>query len=175
MRPHTLRGRTLLPLNALQAVDPALHAQQIAKYQGRDAIPDRPLPELQCRWGDCVQFSTVHPAAIRFAFEETGHEWPKNGVRFFSVDAGRAGFTSDDTAIWLYEDAGPTTDMAAPKTDVVAYSADRVASLATLQDRTMAYLREMKAAGRRPLLFVGIPHVLHRGAVPLDHTEDVVV
>lgn len=175
MRPPCLRGTSLVPLNALHEIDPDLHAQGIAKYRGREAIPERPLPELNCRWGDCVQFSTVHPAMIRAAFIDTGHDWPRRGIRFLVVDADRAGFTTDDTAIWLYKDAGPTTDMAAAKTDVVPYTADRIAHLTTLHDRTVGYLREMKAADRRPFLFVGIPHVLHRGAVSLDHMGELVI
>ena len=175
MRPRRLRGRSLVPLNALRGIDPALYDEGMAKYRGREAIPDRPLLELGCRWGDCVQFSTVHPAAIRAAFLEAGHDWPANGVGFLAIDADRAGFTADDTVIWLYEDAGPTSDMAAPKKDVVPYAADRVARLAALHDRTRCYLREMKDADSRPLLFVGVPHVLHRGAVALDHVDELVV
>ncbi|MEO1476333.1 MAG: hypothetical protein AAFS13_08115, partial [Pseudomonadota bacterium] len=95
--------------------------------------------ELDCRWGDCVQFSTVHPAAIHAAMVETRHNWPKQGVRFLAIDADKAGFTSANTAIWLYEDAGPTKDMATAKTDIVPYAPNTAVTLRSLQHRTKAY------------------------------------
>ncbi|WP_349295663.1 hypothetical protein ABEB22_14305 (plasmid) [Thioclava sp. 'Guangxiensis'] len=175
LRPRNLIGTSLVPFFELQGVDPSLAAKAMAKYQGRFSIPDRPLPELMCRWGDCVLFSPVHPEAIRAAFVEAGHTWPKEGVTFLGINADHAGFSTDDTVIWLYENAGPNADLAAAKKDVVPYSADRVARFSVLPDRTRDYLREMKATDRRPLLFVGVPHVLHRGRVALDGVEELVI
>lgn len=106
---------------------------------------------------------------------ETRHNWPKQGVRFLAIDADKAGFTSANTAIWLYEDAGPTKDMATAKTDIVPYAPNTAVTLRSLQHRTKAYFREMRETGCRPLLFVGVPHVLHRGTVALEHADEIVI
>ncbi|MEL6683147.1 MAG: hypothetical protein AAFQ09_10955, partial [Pseudomonadota bacterium] len=165
----------LLPLHALRNAYPDLYAAQMKKYQGREAILDRPMPELGCRWGDCVLFSPVHPLEIRAAFDEAGHEWPANGIRFLALDPVRAGFSADNTAVWLYENTSKTSDMASPKPDVIPYTLARIAELGSLPDRTRAYLRRKKAAGQRPLFFIGIPHVLHRGSVALNKMEELAV
>ncbi|MEJ6392523.1 hypothetical protein V8J82_04595 [Gymnodinialimonas sp. 2305UL16-5] len=175
LRPHDLRGAALVPLNTLRDAHPDLFDRHMAKYLGRAAIPSRPLPELGCHWGDCVQFSTVHPAAIRSAMLETGHSWPRDGLRFLAIPVEKAGLSASTTAIWLYTNAGPSADLGAAKTDVVAYSSERLATLGELPVGTTTYFHEMHALGRPPLLFVGIPHVLHRGPVALDEAIDIIV
>lgn len=175
MRPPDLRGAMLLPLETLRIEHPDLYTAKMAKYRGREAIPERRVPELNCRWKNCVQFSTVHPAAIRDAMLRTGHTWPKGGARFFLLDARVCAFTADNTIIWLYEDTAPTADFAAAQTDVIRYSTDCIVRLSMLGRRTERYFRQMRDAKRRPLLFVGVPHLLHRGTVPLDHAEEIVV
>ncbi|WP_298973067.1 hypothetical protein [uncultured Roseobacter sp.] len=175
MCPPNLRGNLLLPLDALRKEHPDLYAAKMAKYRGRETIPTRPLPELKCRWCDCVQFSTVHPEAIRDAMLRAGHSWPDNGRRFFGVSVDEAGFSAGNTVIWRYEDAGPAADIAAAKSDIVPYSPGCVAELDALHHRTEKYFQEMHALGCRPLLFVGVPHLLHRGPVSLKHADEIVV
>ncbi len=174
MRPTRIAGKRLLPLNVLCARYPELSKQVMAKYKGREAVPKRPLPELGCTWADCVMFATVHPSKIRDSIVRAGHTWPERGIRFLGIRADNAAFSARNTVIWLYSDTG-RADFATPKADVVPFTVERVAELKDLQSGTQSYLREMKQAGRRPLLFVGVPHVLHRGEIPRDLCEEIVV
>ncbi|MEL6838191.1 MAG: hypothetical protein AAFP85_02795 [Pseudomonadota bacterium] len=174
MKPKDMRGDHLLPLNMLREVAPDVFAAQQAKYKGREAAPYRAIPELGCTWADCVQSSAVHPEAIRDAILKTGHAWPKAGRRFLVIDPARAGFNATNTAIYLATDTRPA-DFVTPKPDVVPYDPALLAHQDSIKTGTLDYLRQMRAAARRPLLFVGIPHVLHRGTIPLDCTTEIVV
>ena len=170
-----MRGDTLLPLNMLRDVAPELYALQQAKYTGREGIQHRRIPELDCAWADCVQSSTVHPEGIRDAILKTGHPWPKAGRRFLVIDPARAKFNERNTVIYLAADTGPTTDFVTPKPDVVSYDPALLAKHTHVKTGTLDYLCEMRAANQRPLLFVGIPHVLHRGPISLEHTTEILV
>jgi len=165
LHPAKLRGDALLPMSMLERSWPDLYASALVKYRGRIEALRRPLPELDCNWVDCVQFSTVHREDLRDAMVAAGLGWPQRGRRFLVCDG--AGLKELATCIWLYRDARPAGDLAAAKTDVIPFSLDRLPALRAVTDGTRAYLTEMARLNRKPLLAVGVPHILHRGPVPL--------
>ncbi len=168
--PPRLLGEHLQPLNLLCTSYPEL----ASKYVGREAIPRRSLPQLNCCWADCLQFSTVHPSRIRDAMIQTGHGWPDHGVRFLAIRSDSPMFAAGNTVIWQYTDT-MRTDITKPKADVVPYTLNALAELNELQAGTLTYLRKMKGEGHRPLLFVGVPHVLHRDKIPLSLCNEIIV
>ncbi|WP_299747310.1 hypothetical protein [uncultured Tateyamaria sp.] len=165
LHPSELRGDALVPLSTLERTQPDLYERAIAKYRNRMGSLRRPLPELGCLWVDCVQFSTVHPEDLRDAMIAAGFGWPARGRQFLVFDAAR--LEASATSIWLHRDTSPREDMAAAMTDIVPFSTDRLHDLRAVANGTRAYLAEMAQLERRPLLFVGVPHILHRGPVSL--------
>ncbi|WP_147109063.1 hypothetical protein [Tateyamaria sp. syn59] len=144
------------------------------KYCNRMAAPLRPLPELGCTWSDCVLLSPVHPEALRAARIACGLSWPEAGHRFLVFDAANFDARAERMCIWLYSDTRPQ-DFAAAKTDVVPYASDRLEGLGTVSDAARSYMSEMARLGKAPLMYVGVPHVLHRGAIPLAWSRTVTI
>ncbi|MBY5931656.1 hypothetical protein KUV51_01490 [Tateyamaria omphalii] len=176
--PPDLRGTDLLPLSDLQSAQPDIHARAMRKYQNRMGAPQRPLPELGCVWADCVMLSPVHPEALRAARLENGLGWPETGHRFLAFDAARFDARADRMCIWLYSDtAKPTSppDYSVAMTDVVPYSSERLETLGHVSAGARSYMAEMAQLGTPPLMFVGIPHVLHRGSIPLAWSRTITV
>jgi hypothetical protein len=156
--PADLCGDVLLPLNRLRVAYLDLGKRYLAKYQGREGAPLRPVAPLGCTVGDVLMFSPVHPADLRAAMEEAGRPWVARR-HWFAVDAARH-FRREDTVLLL-----PGGDPTAPV--FVPYEPGSLAHYRAVSERQRQKYRETPA-DKPVLLFSGTVHVLHRGAIPLD-------
>ena len=167
-----LRGDVLHPLNRLRDLHPDLHARYARKYRGREALMERRVPGLDCLWNDVLHLSPVHPALIRDAKRGLGLGRPEGGRAVAVIDPERHGLTSGNIAVWL----SPTRakgDMTVSAEDWAPYAPAFVAANTHMPERTLAHYRSAKANGHPTFLFVGIPHVLHRGSIDLRGAEIV--
>ncbi len=162
MVPQDMRGTILHPLNDLQDRYPDLYASESAKYEGRPEVLEQLIPTLQAKWNDVLQFSPVHPADIKAALIDAGLN-PRQ-MRFFEVDPEL--LDPAHTSIYLFNNTDPNEAL-----DVhhfASFDPDTIATHSSLPESTKRYYKKIAETGGKPLLFIGIPHVLHRGSLDVS-------
>lgn len=165
------RGKVLYPLNHLAAVYPDIYAREAPKYAGREAVMSYRVPHLDAAWADTVNLSTLDPRLLVAARERLGiassrllqrrllpipidHLARHRLVRYSGITR------------WINSSPGedvPTEPHAHEfePTDPESYRETTDVPAAHLR-----YLTECKVAGKQPLGFVHVPHVLALG--PID-------
>tara|TARA_R110002050_G_scaffold160283_2_gene289723 strand:+ start:632 stop:1483 length:852 start_codon:yes stop_codon:yes gene_type:complete len=89
-----LRGRELLPLNAMgciaeDALASKVYAEQNLKYAGaRAALKQMRIPGFSTTtlWNDVIHTSVIHPHLVYDGLVRAGSSQAKRGVKFFSID-----------------------------------------------------------------------------------------
>lgn len=165
---HVLPSRThgpyLLPLNQLRDIYPELYAQHSAKYRGREQEMGRPVPPLHCTWADVVFFAPLHPAPIFDALRRSRH--PVGNLEPATLDA--SALDPDRCVIRLmrHGSAGHYPDPA----DADDYLPLTTATLRAVSRVTVEAITRLErlSPGDPWLPWVDVPHVLHRGPVPLE-------
>ena len=158
-------GSTLYPLNSLSQQWPSLFAVYAEKYVGRETLMQQTIPALGCRWNDVLHFCPVHPNLMRARLITAGYQ-PKL-VPWFVVDPVALYFNSNNTVIYLnrlkeYRDFTKQAD------DFKPFEKASLAEFCALPQATVAYYQATYQAGRRPLLFHHVPHVLHKGPLSTE-------
>jgi len=150
----------LLPLSRLRERYPDLYERARGKYGGREHVPGLDVPPLGCTWADVLHLTAVHPAQFRQALEELGSQCPR---RFYEVDP--ALLDPVRTVIYRYAHVDPATRFA--DENWLPFAIEHLDSLRDLPDEAKASYRRELEAGRRPLLFHRVPHILYRGPLEL--------
>jgi hypothetical protein len=145
-----------------------VYEQEIAKYdtESRDRIPEKEIPPLNCTWGDVLQFSPVHPQLLKDALIAAGFQ-PRES-QFYQIDPKL--LASEDTAIYLYKKPGDETPDAFAK-----YDPESLEEYSKLTKETKDHYAERKALGKKPYLFVGVPHVFHKGSLDVSKLPVITV
>ena len=157
-------GDQLLPLNQLRDRYPVLHRRHYEKYIGRESALTQSVPLLNCEWGEVVFFSPIDSIQLFDAIRESGRSIPR--TPFWTLDAGS--LDPARTCIRLMRksatliDAEPATD-----DDFLPYTTGTLRAVSRVTDAALTRLRQL---GPDDLLFpwVDVPHVLHRGPVPIS-------
>ncbi len=166
-----MQGNVLYPLNTLRQVFPSVYEIQVQKYKGRGLILERLIPSLCCLWNDVLHLTPVHPRQLQKALVEAGFD--VKGWQWFQIDPAVAGFTPENTTIYLYSpDKRDPGNFDKPLADFVPFSRERLAEVEELPAATRRYYRQMKEEGKRPLLFHLVPHILHHGNI---NVQDVAI
>lgn len=158
--PEGMRGNVLYPLNALKGVHTDLYVHEAGKYRGREHIMEQFLPTLEAAWNDVLHFTAVDPHELKQALIDAGME-PKE-MKFYQVDP--ALLDPSSATIYLYQDKSSDSKMSPD--NFLEFNPDALEQHATLPEETRVYYKRMFAEGGKPLLFLGVPHILHKG--PLD-------
>jgi hypothetical protein len=150
-------GTVLYPLNALKDREPEVWCREVAKYEGREHVLEKPIPPLGCLWNDVLHLATVHPSLIAAELKAVGLEPPRN--KFFELDADS--LDPEQTVIFLNR----RTEVSDRSDDSqwLPFDPANLGGLTQLTEPTRRYYRESAALGQRPLLYVYLPHVLFRG------------
>ncbi|MEM6839055.1 MAG: hypothetical protein AAF609_19655 [Cyanobacteria bacterium P01_C01_bin.120] len=157
-------GSTLYPLNTLRQKWPSMYATYAAKYVGRETLMEQTIPALSCRWNDVLHFCPVHPDLIRKGLMAAGYE-PKPS-QWFVIDPIALDFNSNNTVIYLYL-AKKYRDFTKRADDFKSFESASLAEFCELPEATVAHYQNSYQTGNIPLLFHRIPHVLHRGHIPI--------
>lgn len=161
--PQNSASDELLPLSALEHVDPRAFALAIAKYDDtpeRQRLRETWIPVLEAQWTETVFLSPVRPHAIWSAWRDiTGVELPSQEFWAIPLEAVEPAVILDRR---LSGTGDPIEMNEVVRLDVRTY---RSASRTTA--RNEAWIAELYAAGRSGAWFHGTPHVLTRGPVPL--------
>lgn len=178
--PSELIGDRLVPLYALEALDPAAFSRELTKYQGRESAPAVRVPILGCRFNDTVHCAPLHPwyilqarlaegAPTGLMTQRTYYRIPVASITVNPVLWYRA------VTIWINGAPGAGSEVPAepPAEEFEPFDVARYSELTALPDTYRPTMRDMIAAGRRPLTFLRIPHVLVAGAIELTGAEIV--
>lgn len=169
MVPEDMRGDSLYPLNALKNEHPDLYVAKAAKYEDRRHIMEQFLPTLEAAWNDVLHFTAIDPKELKEALVEAGME-PKE-MRFYQLDPSL--LDPKHTTVYLYQDKSNDSKMS-PE-NFKEYDPQKLDEHATLPEETKKYYKEMFAKGERPLMFVGVPHILHKGSVDVSNLPVITV
>jgi hypothetical protein len=160
-----LRGDDLLPLNLIRDRYPDLYEREVVKYAEWPHVMDHPVYPLDCRWTDVVFFSPVHPAPIFDALRESGRA--VSGLTYWTIDAN---LLSPDRTCILLKRHDPLFQPQAAE-DYIPYTPEAAAALSTPSDQALHRLRNLNAT--EPWLpWADIPHILHRGPIPVSAFRD---
>ncbi len=163
--PADLQGPVLYPLNQLKDVHPSLYATKAANYRGREAVMQARIPLLDCLWNDVLHFSPVHPARIQTALAAAG--FARKRRRYFEIDPLGKGFNAANAVIF-YHQRITLEAFRLEEADFQAFHPEGLKTLGEVPAATMAYYRESFQRGKRPLVYLYVPHILYRGT--LDST-----
>lgn len=161
--PKHPRGDQLLPLKRLRSAAPDLYASHIAKYRGRMSDLDDPVTPLACTWGDVVFLSPVHPGSLFDALGRSGH-------RVSRAEPAIIHARDLDPAQCVIRLMRHGRDGHFPEpVDQHDYLPFTTAALRAVERVTVAAIARLEALapGDPWLPWVDVPHVLHRGPIPL--------
>lgn len=167
--PKDQQGSILTPLNQLRASNPELYEMGAAKYKEREHIMERRIPILDCLWNDVLHLSPVSPTDLKSALLEAGmqeKEWS-----FYQIDPGILDPTN--TVTYLHKNID---QMAVPDvSEFVPFRFKDLPELSQIPETTKQYWKEQYDGGVKPLIFLGIPHILYKGSIDVSVTEIVTV
>jgi hypothetical protein len=170
--PADLEGHILYPLNQLKNLYPFLYVTKAAKYQNREAVMQARLPLLDCLWNDVLHFSPVHPSKVQEALAEAGFE--RKLRRYYEVDPLAKGFNATNAVIFLHQRLKPE-NFQLQEADFRAFHAEELSSLGEFPTATLAYYREMFEQGKRPLVYLYVPHILYLGSLDIRDVKVIEV
>jgi hypothetical protein len=173
--PADLVGDRLVSLYALEAVAPAVFRREISKYAGRESAPEYVIPGLGRRFNDTVHCAPIHPwyifqARIAEGLVPSGPMSERDYYRIpVSSLAGSRVVWYQARTIWLNAAPGEEGQVpgSPPVDEFEPFDAARYSELTAILPAYRPRLRESIATGRRPLMFVHIPHVLVAGSIDL--------
>jgi len=167
--PSDMQGTVLHPLNALKDIRPDLYVAKAGKYEDRKHIMQQFIPTLECAWNDVLHFTAVDPRELKQALVDAGME-PRE-MKFYEIDPSL--LDPKRTTIYLYSDKTGEEKMAPEH--FRTYDPENLQEHAVLPEVTKEYYKRMYAKGEKPLAFIGIPHILHKGSLDISDLPVVTV
>lgn len=158
--PLEMQGDTLYPLNMLKDKYPEAYEKAIQKYVGREHIINQVIPGVNWLWNDVLHFTAVHPAKVKRAMQEVGFSDLRSS-KFYQIDATL--LDPEISIVYLYKHQDTKDKL--NEANFVSYDPCIIDEYSEIPDETKAYYKEMLVAGKRPLLYHRIPHVLYCGTI----------
>lgn len=158
-----MQGETIHPLNVLKDSHPELHAQEIAKYAGREHLLEKKIPGTNWLWNDVVHLSAIHPRELNTALREAGGNPPL--FESFEIDPTAHNMNAENTVFYFNPIAGE--EYSEP------FDSEKIIGYANIPEATRQYYRDAYAREEKPFLFHGIPHILHKGSIDIKKVKRV--
>ncbi|WP_152363949.1 hypothetical protein [Microlunatus speluncae] len=157
------RGDHLLPLNDLRDANPELYTRHAEKYVARPHGLTEPVAPLNCTWGDVVFLAPVHPAPLFEALARSGRAVAPAPPA--TIDASRLDPSRCVIRLMRHGRDGHHAD----PPDEHDYLPFNTAGLRAVSRVTQIALDRLERLGPDDpwLPWVDVPHVLHRGPIPL--------
>lgn len=158
-----IRGDAILPLNQLRRHHPDLTERHRATHAAKPEVLTQEIEPLGCTWGDVVFLSPLHPAPLFAALRRAGKA--VNDQEPWALPAHR--LDPDRTIIRLIRAGadGHTPDPCSAD-DYLPFT---TATLRAVNRVTVAAVQRLESL--KPddpwLPWVDVPHVLHRGPIPV--------
>ena len=170
--PADLNGHILYPLNQLKSAYPSLYVTKAASYQNREAVMQARLPILDCLWNDVLHFSPIHPSKIQQALAEAG--FVRKPRHYFEVDPFAKGFGAENAVIFLHQRV-KLEKFQLEEADFRRFTLAELSSLGEIPEATLTYYREMFEQGKRPLVYLYVPHILYQGSLDISDVKVIKV
>lgn len=191
MHPNEEGKNILYPLNMIKEKFPGLYEIEAGKYNSlnkdgsineyRKNLPNTIIPVLEkATWGDVVQLTSIHPKDLKSALEQAGLQ-PKE-FKFYQIDPEL--LDPQNTTIFLYRDDIPddseenfaeyNPSNLGEYSSVPQKAKDHYAEISKFNKKILEYNRaqvnneDMKSR-KRPMLFIGIPHIFHKGPIDVSN------
>ena len=197
MQPNEEGKEVLYPLNMIEEKFPGLYKIKADKYNSRDEhgnvneyrknIPNTIIPVLEkATWGDVVQLTAIHPKDLKVALEQAGLN-PEE-FKFYQIDPEL--LDPQNTTIFLYrDDIADDSKENFTKYDplkleeyasVPQKAKDHYAEVSEFNKKVLEHNRAVKddkdmKSRKRPTLFVGVPHIFHKGSIDVSNFPVIVV
>jgi hypothetical protein len=172
MVPPDMEGNMLHPLTTLKKTHPHLYIRKAEKYKDRPEIMENFIPTLECMWNDVFHFSPIDPKELKAALVEAGRS-PQE-MKFYQIDPKL--LDTKLTTIYLYRDSTKDYNGDRMNSDNFSkYNPNVLGEHATIPEGTKAYYKKMYSKGKKPLLFLGIPHILHKGSLDISDLPVITV
>jgi len=155
-----MEGDILHPLNMMKDISPELFRRNMDKYASRKEVTEQKIPGLDCLWNDVIHFSPVNPVEVKKALVESGYTTEFN-FTCYEIDPHL--LDRNNTIVFLHK-SEYTKDKMNPK-NFAAFDPDDIAKYSVVPQFTIEYYKEKVAAGRDPLLYHGIVHILYKGTL----------
>ena len=170
--PADLQGHILYPLNQLKTIYPALYVTKAAAYQNREAVMQARLPLLDCLWNDVLHFSPVHPRKVQEALAEAG--FGRKPRRYYEVDPVAKGFNATNAVVFLHQRLN-LERFQLVEADFRVFHPAELSSLREIPAATLMYYRKMFEQGKRPLVYLYVPHILYQGRLDISDVNIIEV
>jgi|TARA_B100001964_G_C13930059_1_gene464148 hypothetical protein len=157
--PPNMDSSTLYPLNKLKNTNPAIYAERIKKYKGREFVMEQRIPTLDCLWNDVIHLSAVHPQKIENELKKFGSAL--RGRKFFQIDPNL--LEPKNTTVYLFKQTD-SKDKFVPE-NWTEYNPNDLEKYNKPSNKTIDYYKRTLAEGERPLLWLFIPHILYKGSI----------
>lgn len=165
IRPSKFKGKYIYPLSELEDVYPEIYKNEIKKYKGRESHPETKIGLLDCKWKDCVNFSTLNPIKLFQLEELLGIPGYKNGINTQVFKFNIKDF--QDMNFCLYDDnKNPKRSEAYKKVSIVSYKETEF-----IPSETVKYFAECKEKKEYPLIFGNVTHLLVKGKIDIGKAE----
>ncbi len=169
--PANMKGDILYPLNALKDMNSDVYLSTVKKYYGRKHIMEQLIPVLECKWNDVLFFSAVKPVDLKQTLAEAGGE-PKE-MKFYQIDP--LLLDPKQTIIYLFKHTSRRIDAKMKIENFAEYDPHDLEKYSALSQFTKDYFKKEFSDGRRPLLFLGVPHILYKGSIDISGLPIIVV
>ncbi len=155
-------GGTIYPLSVLKEVYPEKYGVHAAKYTDRKHVTELFIPQLQCYWNDVVHLSAVNPNEVVKKLRKAGAK--KHTYSYYEIDP----TTLDRAKTVVYPNNPRENSRKVSEKDFVAFDPDDLEKWNRIPDETVEYYEKSFAEGKRPLLFVFVPHILYKGTIDVS-------
>lgn len=158
------RGDELLPLSALREQHPELYIRHRAKYTGREErLLERVFP-LDCAWEDVVFLSPLDSSVLFEAMRSAGRQVPE--ITMWPLDASRLDPRRCCIRLMRVTPGERTADPGT-EDDYLPLTTATLRAVSEVTDRALTRLRAL-APDEPSLPWGDVPHILHRGPLPLS-------
>lgn len=176
MRQNEEGKDVLYSLNMLKEKFPDLYEVKAEKYsepqgdddeknEARKSIPERLIPTLEkAAWGDVLNLTAIHPQELIDALKSAGSNLAE--MKFYQIDPDL--LDPNLATIYLYrKEAGEKED---PE-EYEKFDPKKLDQHASLPEKTKEYYKDQYKKGERPLIFVGVPHILYHKHLDVSDIE----
>lgn len=154
------KGKYIYPLSDLKSIYPYIYKEEIKKYKNRESHPDIKIEIIDAQWKDCVNLSTLNPMKIFQLEELLGIYKKEDDIEIFQFDIKDL----KNFEMCLYDDnKSPRKNEAYKHITHKTYKETQF-----IPTKTVEYFAKSKENKEYPLLFAYVPHILIKGALPID-------
>lgn len=138
------------------------------KYKDREHVVSDFIDVLNATWADVLQFSPVHPQQIKDALIKAGYT--PHEMHFYEIDA--TALNKENSALCLFEYSDEEKKF---NKKYQNYDPSTINQYRNLPEITVrSYIDKLKH-DQKPLYFLGVPHIMHKGSLDVSNVPIITV